>query len=90
MVHHPDDIPLGQIVKARSFRKYTADKLMIDFNCAFLVRRAGITVKDAGATESKSVNGIFPILDLFWIGELTSIVSQDYREQPVKEISAKS
>ena len=89
MVHHPDDILLGQIVKARSFRKHTANKLMINFDCTFLVRRTGVTVKDAGATESKSVNGIFSILDLLRIGELASVVGQDYRKQPVKEIAAK-
>ena len=32
MVHHPCDILLGQIVKAGTFGKHTADKLMVDFD----------------------------------------------------------
>ena len=75
MVHHPCDILLGQIVKAGTFGKHTADKLMVDFDRTFLVGAAGITVKDAGSPETVTFDSVFPIFDFLGIGEFAAVIS---------------
>ena len=74
MVHHPGDIVLGQIVKAATFGKHTADKLMVDFDRTFLVGAAGITVKDAGSPETVTFDSVISIFNLLGIGELAAVI----------------
>ena len=46
VVHHQSDVRLGQTIKISPFGKDTADQLMVDLDRTFLVRAAGITIKD--------------------------------------------
>ena len=74
VIHHPSHIFLCQVVKAGSFGKNPADQLMVDFNGAFLIRAAGITIIDACPAETMPFNSVAPVLDLLWIRELTAVV----------------
>ena len=55
MIHHETDILLRIGSKVSSFRKKTAYKFMVAFRRAFLVGRAWITIKNAGAQISLPV-----------------------------------
>ena len=64
MIHHPGYVFLCQVVKAGSFGKNPADQLMVDFNGAFLIRAAGITIIDACPAEAVPFNRVIPVLNL--------------------------
>ena len=49
VVHHSGHILLCQVVKAAPLGENPTDQFVVDLDCPFLVRTAGITVVDAGS-----------------------------------------
>ena len=86
MVHHQGYISLGQIIKAFSLRQDTADQFMIDFAGTFLIRTTRITIKEVCTAHRYCI----PVLNLLWIGKLTSVIRKYNRKQMVEILCPKN
>ena len=49
VVHHSGHILLCQVIKTAPLGENPTDQFVVDLDCPFLVRTAGITVVDAGS-----------------------------------------
>jgi len=59
---------------------------MIDFAGAFLIRTTRITIKDACTAHRYCI----PVLNLLWIGKLTSVIRKYNRKQTVEILCPKN
>ena len=77
------DIILRKEVKRRTFRKDTADHLMLDFNEALLIGTVRIAIKDSGSAVAQKVE-----FKSDGIREFRAVIGEYNREQTSESIEA--
>ena len=82
MIHKYAGISLLIVIQTLAFGNHISDVFMIFLDTSFLPGRVRIAVKDFGANFT-----IFITLQSFWKLKLHTIISQDYREQFLKNLN---
>lgn len=82
MIHKYAGISLLIVIQTLAFGNHISDVFMIFLDTSFLPGRVRIAVKDFGANFT-----IFITLQSFWKLKFHTIISQDYREQFLKNLN---